>query len=52
MRGLGDPISLAVVIGIAAGMSASPPRAQTSETQRNREVIRQHLDLMNRGEWR
>jgi steroid delta-isomerase-like uncharacterized protein len=37
------------VAAIAIGVSVST-RAQTSEAQRD--VIRQHLDLMNRGEWR
>jgi steroid delta-isomerase-like uncharacterized protein len=42
---------LVAVAAIATGVPVSS-RAQTSETQRNRDVIRQHLDLMNRGEWR
>ena len=42
---------LVAVAAIAIGVPVSS-RAQTSETQRNRDVIRQHLDLMNRGEWR
>ena len=42
---------LVAVAAIAIGGPVSS-RAQTSETQRNRDVIRQHLDLMNRGEWR
>jgi steroid delta-isomerase-like uncharacterized protein len=51
MRALGYMACFAVTAAIAAAASVSP-RAQTSETQRNREVIRQHLDLMNRGKWR
>ena len=27
-------------------------RGQAPDTQGNREVVRRHLDLMNRGEWR
>ncbi len=42
---------LVAVAAIATGVSVST-RAQTSEPQRNRDVIRQHLDVMNRGEWR
>jgi len=42
-----------LVVFVALAVAASvAPRAQTSDTQRNREVIRQHLELMNRGEWR
>jgi len=42
---------LVVFVALAVATSVAP-RAQTSDTQRNREVIRQHLELMNRGEWR
>ena len=41
----------AVLAAISVGMSVSV-RGQAPDTQRNQEVIRKHLDLMNRGEWR
>jgi hypothetical protein len=40
-----------VLIAIAVRMSVVLP-AQTSETNRNRQVVRRHLELMNRGDWR
>jgi hypothetical protein len=40
-----------VLIAIAVRMSVVLP-AQTSETNRKREVVRRHLELMNRGDWR
>ena len=35
----------------AVGMSVAP-FGQTSETERNREVVKRWFDLINRGEWR
>jgi outer membrane protein assembly factor BamD (BamD/ComL family) len=43
--------SVAVLMAIVVASSVSAG-GQTSETQRNREVIQRHLELMNRGEWR
>ena len=41
----------AMAVG-AAGLAMSVVLlAQTSETERNREVVRRHLELMNRGDW-
>jgi steroid delta-isomerase-like uncharacterized protein len=40
-----------IVIAIAVRMSVVLP-AQTSGTNRNREVVRRQLELMNRGDWR
>ena len=42
---------LAVLGAVSLGMSVSV-RAQVPAAQDNREIIRIHLDLMNRGEWR
>jgi predicted SnoaL-like aldol condensation-catalyzing enzyme len=41
----------AALAEISLGVSASV-RGQAVDTQRNRQVIQTHLDLMNRGEWR
>ena len=51
MRTRSYALSLVAVAAIAIAGAVST-RAQPSETERNRVVIRQHLDLMNRGEWR
>jgi steroid delta-isomerase-like uncharacterized protein len=40
-----------VLLATAVGLSIAG-RGQTSETERNREVVKRHLELMNRGEWR
>jgi steroid delta-isomerase-like uncharacterized protein len=40
-----------IVIAIVVRASVVVP-AQTSDTNRNRDVVRRHLDLMNRGDWR
>jgi hypothetical protein len=40
-----------IVIAIVVRASVVVP-AQTSDTIRNRDVVRRHLDLMNRGDWR
>jgi ketosteroid isomerase-like protein len=51
MRTRGYGLLALVPIAIAVRMSVVQP-AQTSETNRNREVVRRHLELMNRGDWR
>ena len=50
MRAHRYPACLAVVAALVSTSGSS--RAQTSSAQGNSEVIRQHLDLMNRGDWR
>jgi steroid delta-isomerase-like uncharacterized protein len=40
-----------VLLATAAGAVAAV-HGQSSATDRNREIIRRHLELMNRGEWR
>lgn len=42
--------SAVLLTAVVLSVSGSS-HAQTSDAQRNREVIRHHLDLMNRGEW-
>lgn len=46
--------SLATLVMVLAIVGESPVQvAQTvSETERNREVVRRHLELMNRGDWK
>lgn len=51
MRACRGMACLTILIALCAAPAGSA-RAQTPDTQRNRDVIRQHLDLMNRGEWR
>jgi steroid delta-isomerase-like uncharacterized protein len=42
---------LTIALATAVGMSVVPV-AQTSETEQNRNVVRRHLELMNRGDWK
>ena len=42
-----------VIAIVAAGLTLSIVLfAQTSQTERNREIVTRHLDLMNRGDWK
>ena len=51
MHGVLCRMLFSVLLATVAGESITV-HGQTSETERNREVIRRHLELMNRGEWR
>ena len=42
---------VSAVAAVAVGMSIALV-GQTSDTERNREVVRRYFDLMNRGDWR
>jgi steroid delta-isomerase-like uncharacterized protein len=44
--------SVVAVVIVVAVLVGSPLLAQGSETQPNREIVRRHLELMNRGEWK
>ena len=45
------PLVAASIVGLAS-VGVVVLAAQTSETERNKDVIRRHLETMNRGEWR
>ena len=51
MRTRGYGAFALVLLAFAVRSSVVLP-AQTSDPNRNREVLRRHLELMNRGEWR
>ena len=51
MRTSGFTACLAAVAATVVAVSVAA-RAQTSDVERNRETVRKHLDLMNRGDWR
>lgn len=51
MRALWSLAAFIVVLTIV-GDTASLVAQSTGETERNREVVRRHLELMNRGDWK
>jgi hypothetical protein len=50
MRAVRTLIAVAIVVGAVAGSSLVAART-ASVTEQNKEVVRRHLELMNRGDW-